>query len=839
MDPMSHASASFAHVLRQLRTAASLSQEELAERARLSLRGVSDLERGLRRTPHLSTVRMLADALELSPPDRQALLTAARPGRVPERVDDAPGHYTPLPVPLTALLGRERELTTLVSLVQASDVRLVTLTGAGGTGKTRLALEVAAHLRGALHDGVVFVDLTPLADPNLVIPAIASALGVRERLGQSHLDALSSVVAPMHMLLILDNFERVVAAAPHVVTLLATCSQVTILTTSREALGVRGERAFPLLPLQLPPADQLLPVEELAGIPAIALFVERAAANHPNFALTPDDAAFVAAICRRLDGLPLAIELAAARISVLPPSALLARLEPRLPVLTGGSRDLPPRQRTMRDAIAWSYDLLESEEQGLFRCLAIFVGGATFESIEAVAHPMGDVDLLKDLAALIDKSLLRQDVGTDGEPRFSMLETIREYALTQLRAVGEAETVQDRHAAHYLALAESIEHRRLAAPGDGPWLDRLEVELGNLRAILAWVTAPDTANGRLRVGLWLSALLWRFWEASGRLTEGRDWLEHALTLGGDVPIEVRISAMNQAAALAHAQGDLPRAEVLASQALAAGQANGPDTLVDRTLQILGAVALDRGEHARAEAFLDEALAVSSGLGFERSIAHSLADLGRVVLATGDLTREVPLLEEALSRYRELAHTPGCADVLSSLGRAAEARGDYDQAVALHEDALAHWREVRDRWGVPRALTSLARVDAARGDIVSAAQQYAESLELLVEQGQLATAANVLDGLAGMAASTRRPVIAARLFGAAQAVRGAIGATVQPIDQEDRDRCLARLHSMLGTATLATERASGQAMPLNVAVVEALALAAEIATDDRLDRPDRV
>jgi tetratricopeptide (TPR) repeat protein len=581
------------------------------------------------------------------------------------------------------------------------------------------------------------------------------------------------------------------------------------------------------------------PFDELAGIPAIALFVERAVASQPPFALTPDNAAVVAAICRRLDGLPLAIELAAARISVLPPSALLARLEPRLPVLTGGSRDLPPRQRTMRDAIAWSYDLLEPEEQRLFRYLAVFAGGATVESIEAVAHPSRDVDLLQGLATLIDKSLLRQDAGTGGEPRFSMLETIREFALAQLRAAGEADVVQNRYAAHYLALTESTEHRRLVAPGDVAWLDRLEVELGNLRAILAWATAPDTANCRLRLGLWLGALLWRFWEASGRLTEGRDWLERALTLDGDVPIEIRISAMNQAAALAQAQGDLPRAEALAAQALAAARLNGPDTFVDRTLQILGAIALDRGEHARAEAFLDEALTVSSRLGFERGIAHTLADLGRVVLATGDVTRAVPLLEDALGRYQELAHAPGCADVLSSLGRAAEARGEYDQAAALHESALTRWREVRDRWGVPLALTSLARVDAARGDIASAAQQYAESLELLIEQGQLATAATVLDGLAGTAASMRRAVIAARLFGAAEGVRGAIGTTVQPIDQDDRDRCLARVHSMLGTAALAAERALGRARPLNDAVAEALTFAAEIATDDRVDTADRV
>jgi len=403
---MSSAITSFADLLRHLRTSASLSQEELAVRSGLSLRGISDLERGVRRVPHLTTVRVLADALALGPAERQSLLAAARPGTGPEPADAAPGGYAPLPLPLTSLLGREREVTTLVSLLQAGDMRLVTLTGAGGSGKTRLALEVAVRLQDALADGMVFVDLTPLRDAAFVLPTIADALGVRERPGQPLRETLARFLAPKQLLLLLDNCEQVLAAAPEIAALVAACPRLAVLATSRAALRVRGEHEAPLLPLPLPESDRRSSVAELVDVPSVALFLQRAVASQPTFTLSADNAPAVAAICRRLDGLPLAIELAASWVRILPPSALLDRLEQRLLMLTGGSRDLPPRQRTMRDAIAWSYDLLAEAEQVLFRCLAVFAGGWTLEAAEVVSCGRDRLAVLTGLEALIAASLV-------------------------------------------------------------------------------------------------------------------------------------------------------------------------------------------------------------------------------------------------------------------------------------------------------------------------------------------------------------------------------------------------------------------------------------------------
>ena len=372
--------------------------------------------------------------------------------------------------------------------------RLVTLTGPGGTGKTRLALEIGAEALDRYPDGVFFVDLSPLTDPALVVPTIAATLGVREVVGQPLLETLSGFLTDKRLLLLLDNCERVLAAAPDVAALLAASPTVSILATSRAALHIRGEREFPLLPLPLPAADRLPPLEELAQVPAVALFVELAAASQPDFALTADNAAAVAAICRRLDGLPLAIELAAARMKVLPPAALLARLEQRLPLLTGGGRDLPARQRTMRDAIAWSYDLLAPEEQALFRRLAVFAGGFTLDAAEAVAAPGAALPVLDGVVALVEQSLLRQMPGLDDEPRYQMLETVREFGLERLAAAGEADEVRQRHARHFLMLAERRVHG-MQLFMDLESLTRVAPEQDNVRLALAWFDDHGEIDG--------------------------------------------------------------------------------------------------------------------------------------------------------------------------------------------------------------------------------------------------------------------------------------------------------------------------------------------------------
>jgi predicted ATPase/DNA-binding XRE family transcriptional regulator len=527
---------SFGQLLRQLRGAAALSQAELAERAGLSVRGISDLERDLRQTPRPETARLLADALALDDAARTVLLAAAHTIQIPERSPMPASLSGALPVLLTRLIGREPELAALLALLLRDGARLVTITGVGGSGKTRLALEVAARLRARFADGVVFVDLAPLADPTLVLPSLAAALGVPERAGQPLAESLARFLAPRQTLVLLDNCERVLGAVPALNALLAASPDVTILATSREPLHVRGEREFPLAPLPLPAADQLPAVSELARIPAAALFVERAEASQPTFRLTAENAAAVAAICRRLDGLPLAIELAAVRVKVLPPAALLARLEKRLPLLTGG-RDLPARQQTMRDAIAWTYDLLAPSEQALFRRLAVFAGGFTLAAAEAVADPAMSATVFDGVAALVEQSLLQPSAGTETEPRYQLLETVREYGLEQLTAAGETDEVRQRHAAFFLQQAADfmtgspilLDRERLA---------RVIAEQDNVRLALQWCDAQGDSEALLQLSVMLDGL----WFGRGLYGEGLQWAERALDRSSPAAAAPRVRA---------------------------------------------------------------------------------------------------------------------------------------------------------------------------------------------------------------------------------------------------------------------------------------------------------
>jgi predicted ATPase/DNA-binding XRE family transcriptional regulator len=821
---MSSDTTSFGDLLRQLRTSAALSQEALAERAGLSLRGVSDLERGARRTPQLATVRMLADALDLNASERRTLLAAARPGRLVESHDGGVSGATLFPVSLTSLIGREREVSTLVSLETGRTQRLVTVTGPGGIGKTRLALEVGARTRGEFADGVAFIDLTPLRDATQVVPTIATALGVRERLGQSLADTLASVLESRQMLLLLDNCEQVLDAAPGIAALLATCPQLSVLATSRAPFQIRGEREFPLLPLALPANDRPASPEELERVPAAALFIERAESIHPGFALTKANAADVVAICRRLDGLPLAIELAAARVKVLTPAALLARLDRRLHVLTGGSRDLPTRQRTMRDAIAWSYDLLTEPEQALFRRMAVFIGGWTLDAAEAVGG-QDESDVMETLQGLIAASLVQSAEQADGERRFTILETVREFGLERLTSAGETHEAGSRHASYFVAMAQAG-GAELASAAPGKWLARLESEQANLRAALTWLRD----RGETAAGLRLASALRGFWRLRNMSADGRQWHEAFLAqpMAEEVPTPDRIAALRWAGELAGLEGDVAVAEARLSESLGLARAAGDTRGAAGALSALGSLLFQHVDIARSIAVFEEAVALTRELGDVRQTIFLLAYLGGAVGIQGDLARAQSLAAEGEALLRSLGDTRSFeANFLILMqGYMASISGNHDRAEERLNAAVALGRAIDSKAILSAALARLGELALARKEIASAAGHYREGLLLGWDVGFAVGMAYNLQGFVRLGSRQGDFTRSTRFVGAMDAV----GCTVQQfpgIAAAAHEADVAMARAVLGEEAFAAALEAGRTLPLEETIAEAVALADEL------------
>jgi predicted ATPase len=662
-------------------------------------------------------------------------------------------------------------------------LRPVTLTGPGGTGKTRLALEIGAEALDRYPDGVFFVDLSPLTDPTLVVPTIASTLGVWEVVGQQLLQTLSHFMSSKRLLLILDNCERILTAAPDVAALLAASPTVSILATSRAALHIRGEHEVPVLPLPLPAADRLPSLKELAQVPAVALFVDLASATHPHFALSADNAASVAAICRRLDGLPLAIELAAARVKVLPPAALLARLDQRLPLLTGGGRDLPARQRTMRDALAWSYDLLAPLEQAFFRRLAVFAGGFTLDAAEAVAAPDGDLPILDGIVALAEQSLLRQTAGVDDEPRYLMLETVREFGRERLAEAREQDEAQQRHGEYFLQLAERQIHGTSLLMNLES-LTRIAAEQDNMRLALTWFDA----RGEIEALLKLSTMLSGLWFARGLYREGVQWVERALARSGDVASAARVQALVSAGMLARFQGDYDRAETLLAEGLALARALGDPLLIGEALTSSAVLAIRRGDYARAEDLVAEAH------GHLRNLADSRPE-ALPVIGLGFL----------------------------GLGATAMMQEQFDRAAIRMQEAIDHFRAAGSAWGLSDAQAGLAAVRYCTGDIPAAATLYWESLQRAHAMSIWSVLPSSFIGLAAVAVESGQPEVAARLLGAAEGNAASLGAPIFTRDLPVRERALVALARSLGPERLASTQEAGRALSLEATVAEAKAV----------------
>jgi predicted ATPase len=724
-----------------------------------------------------------------------------------------------LPVPRTRLIGREREVEKVRNLLLHTEVRLVTLTGAGGSGKTRLALQVAAESSEAFNGGVWFVSLGSIYEARLVPSTIAQALGVRPAAGKPTEDCLKDAFRRSQpVLLVLDNFEQVLPAAPSVAALLEASAALKVLVTSRSPLHIYGEHEFVVHPLRIPELQQPTARETLSQFPAVALFLARAAAIRPDLAHSGENVCAAAEICARVDGLPLAIELAAARVKVLPPPAILARMQSRLGLLTGGARDLPERQQSLRRTIDWSYELLDPAERKLFGRLSVFVRGCNLEAAEAVANPRGDLgaEVLETLSSLVDKSLIEQLNDPSGEPRFTMLETIREYGLERLAVSGEEKSVRRAHAAYFLVLAEDGSSPGLNEFEEERWLDRFELELDNFRAALDWVTGSGNADWGLR----LATALLRFWDGRGHRPEGRDRLLALLALPGVVRTRVRARALFAAGILVSNDAALDQA--LRQEGLEIARGLGDTRGLIASLSLLATGYRWYGDCASARPLMEEAAELARELGEPVTLGQMLNNLAVMVQEEGEYGRARSLYEESLSLFLQAGDRRAVASSLNHLGDLASEERDYSLAHSLYEQSLAAFRELGDRWGISGTLADLGDLARDEGDHELAHSQYRESLRMFLELKHDRGISRLLESLATCAAALGLSERSLKLAGAAAGLRQRLGIQVPfASNRRKADHSLEHPRAELDTTRAAAAWMEGWAMTTGEAIEYAL------------------
>lgn len=791
--------------VRRRRRELDLTQAELAHRVSCARTTIEKLEADARRPSKVMAER-LADALLLAPGTRPDFLSGARSGWMNKEttvlpIDAAPGdqarRFGRRPVPLTPLIGRASEVAAVCTALEQTAVRVLTLTGAGGIGKTRLALQVAAELEPVFTDGVVFVDLAPIRDPALVPTTIADALGILDSPGYPLLARLQAVLGHQQMLLLLDNFEQVVAAAPVVSELLTTAPRLKVLLTSRTIAGVYGEHDFPVPPLPLPVLSEVSDLDRLMQVETVRIFVERARAARPDFRLTNENARAVSTICHQLEGLPLSIELAAARMRLLSPHLLLQHFDEgmsgRLKVLTGGPRTVPQRQQTVRATIAWSYDLLDAREQQLFRRLGVFVGGCTLEAAEVVCGWEDRGQVQTSLEALLDTSLLQQRERVEREVRMTLLETIREYALEQLVASGELEQVQRRHADYFVSLAERTEPVT-TGPGRLSWWSRLEAEHDNLRTALAWSRSEASGRYLLR----LAVALIPFWTHRGHTNEGYGWLAAA----------VRPRELDDTDESSSSNDQRLRADALDE---------------------LATFALFLGIRDGAQAWYEESLALFQNLGDRAGQHEVLGDLGMLFALRGDFDQSHMVLNEGLALARDRGDASTVAKSLFFLGNLAYAQGQSGRAGELWEEGLLLLHPTEDPMQRASHLLQLSIVALDQGDLGRARAQMMASLTILHDLGDRWFSIHALEVGARLAAEEgcgsegdqRDLLVAAHLFGAAEACREHLTVPGLSLERRSYEHGLATLRAHLDAPTLGAAWAEGQAMTLEQAIAYAL------------------